>query len=447
MRHTRTMIAFAVFAIVLLTVAYVNRPTGSRPRGDTAPSSPAAASTPTVTATPAATPSSTPVAGPTAPAGQWPAYNDAYEWPLRKLDADQLWARGHEGAGITVAVVDTGVDASHPDLAGAVTSHDLANPGVPGDESPDSHGTEIAGLIAGRGSPGSPAILPGLAPRVHLLDIRVTNDEHHVSAAAIAAGINAAVADGAQIINVSLGTPQDSPALDSAVANAVKSNRLVVAGISPSGKSALYPADSNGSLAVAGTGMDAKPTGSLAGHGPHAVYAPGAGLYSTKKSGSYTGRLQSNDYAVAYVSAAAALLWSADPRLGAAKIESALVGKVTRNNFNVINPLAFMEAQKYPVTGPSAPVTPPSVTSPLVTSTSPSSTTSASSTRSPSPTPTPPGRHGLRWALELALIAIGGVAVTIVVVLFTMAFFTRRKPDPRRPGEEEIPLDLDMEPL
>ena len=435
MRRTRIMAAFTAFAIVLLTVAYVNRPQGSHPPGDPASSSAAVAmSAPRAPATPTAGPA----AGPSPAAGQWPAYNGTYEWPLQKLGAIQLWARGHEGAGVTVAAVDTGVDASHPDLAGAVTAPDLVIPGVPGDESPDSHGTEIAGLIAGRGSPGSPAILPGLAPRARILDIRVTNDEHHVSAAQIAAGINAAVAEGAQVINVSLGTPQDSPVLDSAVANAVKQNRLVVAGVSPGGKGALYPADSNGTLAVAGTGTDAKPDGSLASHGPYAVYAPGAGLYSTSKSGGYTARLKGNDYAAAYVSAAAALIWSADRSLTAGNVESALVGKVTRNNFNMINPLAYMAAKGFPATGPPGPE-PPSASAPVTPA-----TTTSGSTAPPSPVP---ASHGLLRPAELVLLGAAGLAVAVVLALFAMAFLTRRKPGPRGRDDENLPLDLDMEPL
>ena len=432
------MVAVTTFAIVLLTVAYVDRPPGSRPSSRPVSAVTAVAdNAPKALVTPAA---STP-AGPGPAGGQWPAYNGTYEWPLQKLNATSLWARGHEGAGITVAVVDTGVDAGHPDLAGAVAGPGPAIPGVPGDQSPDSHGTEIAGIIAGRGSAGSPAIMPGLAPRARLLDIRVTNDQHQVNAAEIAAGIKAAVAAGAQVINVSLGTAKDSKSLDQAVADAVKQGRLVVAGISPGGKAALYPADSNGTLAVAGIGPDVKPDGSLAAHGPYAVYAPGADLYSTSKSG-YTANLKGNDYAAAYVSAAAALLWSADPKLTEVQVRDALVGKVTSNNFNVLNPLPYMEAQGFPVTGPSAPV--PSAPG---TSTPATPATAKPGSAAPSfagPAPAPPSA-GLGPA-QLALLGVAGFAVVVVVVV-ALAFLTRRKPDPPGWDDENLPLDLDMEPL
>jgi subtilisin family serine protease len=428
------MVAFTAFAIVLLTVAYVDRPQGSRPSGGPASSvTAAAANTPKALVTPPASPPA---------GGQWPAYNGFYEWPLQKLNATALWARGHEGAGITVAVVDTGVDAGHPDLAGALAAPGPAIPGVPGDEFPDSHGTEIAGIIAGRGSAGSPAILPGLAPRARLLDIRVTNDEHQVNAAEIAVGINAAVTAGAQIINVSLGTAKDSKALDQAVVDAVKQGRLVVAGVSPGGKAALYPADSHGTLAVAGIGTDVKPDGSLADHGPYAVYAPGAGLYSTSKSG-YTAHLKGNDYAAAYVSAAAALLWSADRSFTAVQVRDALVGKVTSNNFNVLNPLPYMETHGFPVTGPPAPVSPVPGTSAPVTPTTTTPGSATPSSAGPSPTPSSAGLS----AAQLVLLCAAGLAVAAVLALFVLAFLTRRKPDPPGWDDENLPLDLDMEPL
>jgi subtilisin family serine protease len=438
-RHSRIMVAFTAFATVLLMVAYVDRPQESRPSGRPASAVAAVAgNTPGALVTP---PASTP-AGPGPAGGQWPAYNGTYEWPLPKLNATSLWARSHEGAGITVAVVDTGVDAGHPDLAGAVAEPGPAIPGVPGDQSPDSHGTEIAGIIAGRGSAGSPAIMPGLAPRARLLDIRVTNDEHQVNAAEIAAGIKAAVAAGARVINVSLGTAQDSKTLDQAVADAVKQGRLVVAGVSEGGKAALYPADSNGALAVAGIGTDVKPDGSLAAHGPYAVYAPGSGLYSTSKSG-YTAHLKGNGYAAAYVSAAAALLWSADPDLTEGQVRDALVGKVTSGNFNVLNPLPYLEAHGFPVTGPSAPVpSAPGTSAPATPATTkPGSAAPSSAGRSPA---SPPAGLGLA---RLALLGAAGFAVAVVVALLVMAFLTRRKPDPPGWDDENIPLDLDMEPL
>jgi hypothetical protein len=128
--------------------------------------------------------------------------------------------RADWGKGVTVAVVDTGVE-NHPTLTAAqITHYDLVNDGQPF----DGHGTAMAGLIAGQ----DPAA-PGVAPASRILDVRVANAQGLSDTFTLAAGIVQAADAGAQIINVSLGSQGDSQTVRDAVVYAESRGAVVVA--------------------------------------------------------------------------------------------------------------------------------------------------------------------------------------------------------------------------
>jgi Subtilase family len=380
-------------------------------------------------------------ATPQAATAAGPAYNHAFQWPLNFLAADSLWRFG-EGANVTVAVVDTGVDAGTADLKGATITRD--GPAVHGG---GQHGTEVAEIIAGQGVRGSGNAVVGLAPRASLIDIPVAPDGAAVTPGEIINGIKAAVKAHARIIDVSLGAQAStanwaSEGLDTAVTSALGNNCqcVVVAGIDQGGQGLLFPADSNGVIAVAGLGPGMQPDGSLARHGPHAVYAPGA--FGSAQS--------SNGFAAAYVSAAAAVIWSADPGLSVAGLEQYLLGDVTRTQgspggYGVIDPQAVLTSllgRPYEMASPTARPTPsPSGASPAAAQQGPSSV--------PSPTPhqaSPRSRApGFGWT-DLALIALG--VVVIIAAYFAYLWWKTRPPGPGQPGPlgrhspVDWPLDL-----
>jgi membrane-anchored mycosin MYCP len=255
-----------------------------------------------------------------------PLFDPVLEWPLASLQADKLWSRG-EGAGVTVAVVDTGIYGGQQDLAGAVTKTKDLGPKLGHDNADEAHGTAVAGLIAGRGSPTDPRQIAGLAPEASLIDIRVANQPDDVKPSVIANGINAAVSLGAQIINVSLTSSTSDATLRQAVYTAIARGRLVIASAGDTGQPE-YPADYHypevpypGVLAVGAANQKSGPLTSLSALGSFATYAPGADLSSigvpahAGLSAGYARGLGGSDYATAFVSAAAALLRSADPRL------------------------------------------------------------------------------------------------------------------------------------
>jgi hypothetical protein len=308
--------------LIIIAIVFVVGLFATRNNGGAEPAAPAPQGgrpTPTaqvgVAATQSAPASAAPAAAssPAPPAATGPAYNSKYEWPLVAYNAANLW-RFSQGAGVTIAILGTGIDASHQDLKGVVGMATTVLGKSP-KKSGSSLDTEIAGLIAGQGSATNPAVVVGLAPEAKLIDIQVATDPANVSADNIVAGINTAVADGADIIDIPLGIPSDpGNELQAAVTNVGK-HHLVIASAASNG-SALYPAADIGALSVAAAGPDLHPTGSLIRGGlniypPNAVYAPGTGLYSAVNAGDYQPNLSGNPIATAYVAAAAALLRAA----------------------------------------------------------------------------------------------------------------------------------------
>ena len=128
---------------------------------------------------------------------------------------------GYTGRGVMVAVIDTGVDASHPDLAGRVSGgHNFVGGGEPSDT--NGHGTQVAGIIAADGAAS------GVAPGATIVPYKVSEDGESVASETIARAISMASADGADIINISLGIPIRNSAIDAAVAEAVRGGAVVV---------------------------------------------------------------------------------------------------------------------------------------------------------------------------------------------------------------------------
>ncbi|MCB5166623.1 S8 family serine peptidase [Streptomyces bambusae] len=135
----------------------------------------------------------------------------------RQIGADKAWAAGYDGKGVKIAVLDTGVDATHPDLAGQVLA---AKNFTRSADTKDrvGHGTHVASIAAGTGA-ASGGRLKGVAPGAKVLAGKVLDDGGSGDDSGILAGFEWAVAEGADIINLSLGggdTPQLDP-LEAAV--------------------------------------------------------------------------------------------------------------------------------------------------------------------------------------------------------------------------------------
>jgi subtilisin family serine protease len=286
----------------------------------------------------------------------------AREWWLTALGVPQAWdavggagAGARPGKGVTVAVLSTGVDAGHPDLAGDVTTGpDYTQSGAgPGDLFWGQEGTAVASLIAGHGH-GDAQGITGVAPGARILSLRVTleyndprNANHSITSrltSAIAAGIRYAVSHGASVIALPLdpGTlglhvggdraaAGGSAAERAAVEAALADNVVLVA---PAGDNALstgsvnYPAAYPGVIAVGATGQN----GRLESYSNRRSYvtltAPGGGLTVAAPGGGYQ-MLTTTDMSAALAAGSVALIRARYPRLSAAQVTEAIEAGTT----------------------------------------------------------------------------------------------------------------------
>ena len=181
--------------------------------------------------------------------------------------------RDHWGRGIKVAVIDSGIDVSHPSLAGAQISELSLIEGSPA--SP-GHGTAVASIIVGNSQNQ-----PGIAPAASILSVRVLNENGEGDSFTVARGIVEAVDRGAQVINMSLGGESSSSVLEQAVRYAHSHGVTVVAAVGNEGREGVaYPARYDGVVGV--TSLDANSRVSdFANYGKGVdVGAQGVGVYS-----------------------------------------------------------------------------------------------------------------------------------------------------------------------
>lgn len=235
------------------------------------------------------------------------------QWALRTANVQAAWGVTRGRRETVVAIVDTGVDLSHPDLADhLLPGRDLVNQ----DDEPqddNSHGTHCAGIVAATADNG--VGIAGVAPGVSLLPVKVMDAQGAGSVATICEGIVWAADHGADVINLSIGGLGGPEAKQAAVDYARAKGVVVVAAMGNDGKfHAVYPAASKGVIAVgATTAEDTRASFSNMGVWM-AVSAPGHKIVSTILRGSYW-PMSGTSMAAPHVAGLAALLRSARPAL------------------------------------------------------------------------------------------------------------------------------------
>jgi subtilisin family serine protease len=202
------------------------------------------------------------------------------QWAPRAIEAPAAWAAGYTGAGVRVAVIDGGIYAAHPDLAGAIdvaASRSFVVGGAPGlngcsaatfncDTGTFWHGTHVAGIIAARGAAGT----MGIAPGATLIGVKALHNGTGSFGAIISALLYAATDARADIINMSLGAEFNRneegaaelrSALNRAVNSATSHGSLVVVAAGNSGidfghagNLTVVPAESGNAIAISATG-------------------------------------------------------------------------------------------------------------------------------------------------------------------------------------------------
>ncbi|HEV7708504.1 MAG TPA: type VII secretion-associated serine protease mycosin [Asanoa sp.] len=301
----------------------------------------------------------------------------ATPWPLQQMRPDLAWPIS-EGAGITVAVIDSGVSPTHPALAGKVLQgRDFLVPSTHGQCDEAAHGTIVAGVIAGQKPEGS--VFTGIAPKAKILPIRVlqstgkepgaTPGQHIVSA------INWAVDKNVDVINLSLTTDPTS-ALERAINNALDHGVVVVAAAGNDGGSdgteqSAYPAAYDGVIAVAGIDKDGHHVPTSTSGAYVDVAAPGAEVDGPIPHGEGYLRFKEGgtSFAAAYVSGLAALIRSADPKLTPAQVLDRITttadhppdGRNNQVGYGVINPYRALTA----IAGASKPSPAPQALTPV----------------------------------------------------------------------------------
>ncbi|MGW0913610.1 type VII secretion-associated serine protease mycosin [Streptomyces sp. NPDC002784] len=290
------------------------------------------------------------------------------QWALEAMHTDEAW-QTTKGQGITVAVLDTGVDDEHPDLAGNVLpGKDMVGFGAKrGDRAWARHGTAMAGIIAGHGhGPGNGDGVLGIAPEARILPVRVILEDGDPARAkarttrgnALAEGIRWAADHGADVINLSLGDDSKSahpePAEDEAVQYALRKGAVVVASAGNGGEKGdhiSYPAAYPG--VIAATAVDK--FGTRASFSTRRWYAtvsaPGVDVVIADPDRKYY-EGWGTSAAAAFVSGAVALVKSAHPGLDPAQIKKLLEdtarnapadGRDDSRGYGFIDPAAAIE--------------------------------------------------------------------------------------------------------
>ncbi|MGJ5751397.1 type VII secretion-associated serine protease mycosin [Streptomyces puniciscabiei] len=373
-----------------------------------------------------------------------PAHADSVrerQWYLDAMHADEMW-KTSTGKGITIAVIDTGVQADIPDLRGqVVTGKDFSKRA--GDERTDydGHGTTMAVLIAGTGAKGATTGTYGLAPGAKIMPIRTPgfiernradgNQDDFPTATAKA--IRFAADSRAQIISISGGSAANSRELTDAVAYALSKGKLIFAAVGNDGDAlneVNYPGATPGVVGVGAIDKSVKAT-KESEHGPQVdLVAPGDDIISACLGGTELCSSHGTSDATALASASAALIWSkhpnwtnnqvlrvmlntaSKPTSGKARTDYIGYGAV-RPRIALTNPGDPGPADVYPL---------PDFKQAASNAPNGSATASAKDDRSPSPAASPStgGGSALPWIL-------GGAGVVVVAGGFFAAGAVRRR--------------------
>jgi subtilisin family serine protease len=414
--------------------------------------------------------------------GFWPsaAFADSVrrdQWQIRELDARSAWALSN-GEGVTVAVIDSGVDATHPDLIGQVLpGADFVDGTSDGRVDPVGHGTTVAALIAGRDDDSSGVV--GLAPHAKILPVRVLDKNNkYDDPAVVAKGITWAVDHGATVINLSLGGQLRSDVLAEALAYAAEHDVVVIActgnvAAGSASREVWYPAREAGVIAVAGlvglVGTEAalapvpsdRPaagggggsgsseslwTGSLTG-APTVLTAPAVNLLGAKAGGGYW-RVQGTSFAAPLVAATASLIRSRYPTMTAPNVINRLIstardlGKPGRDDqygYGEVDPVAALRAEVTPIkANPLGEVPPPPPAAPATKSSGqgsdvPGHPAAASASPAPEQATDGMGLAARAAAMERRLGPSAAIGSLVAAALFGLGLLLtrRQRPAPR----------------
>jgi subtilisin family serine protease len=242
-------------------------------------------------------------------------------WGVQRVKAALAWPRA-QGAGVKVAVIDTGIDPNHRDItvAGGYNAVDPSQPQAWADR--EGHGTHVAGTIAAKRD-GEGVV--GVAPAASVYAVRVLDENGNGTYDDVIAGIDWAVANGMQVANMSLGADEGSPALELAVKRAAERGLVIVAASGNSAGAVGYPAKYPETIAVGASDKEDK-TGWFSNKGPEVDFiAPGVDVVSLKMGGGLDS-LSGTSMATPHVAGLAALALS----MGSRDVRRSLAAAATK---------------------------------------------------------------------------------------------------------------------
>ena len=294
------------------------------------------------------------------------------QWALDAIDVERAWSTV-DGQGTTIAIIDTGVRATHEDLSGRLLPIvDLLDGRVDGTEADHFHGSHVSGIAVATAENGRGT--RGVAPGARVLPIRALGLNGTGSTATVAEGILHAVEAGADVINLSLGANSPSTVINGAIQHAIDNDVVVVAAAGNSaerGNPTIWPAAMEGVLTVGAidtTGQRA----AFSSFGSYVdVMAPGYNVLSTQeKSDAAYGAASGTSMAAPHVAAVAAMIRQADPSLDEAAVRAIITstaddistpGRDDQTGHGLLDPhaavLAAAGADAAPGSGVTAPYT------------------------------------------------------------------------------------------
>ncbi|SCG75233.1 S8 family peptidase [Micromonospora inositola] len=274
----------------------------------------------------------------------------ALEHSVPQIGAPAAWAAGRDGSGVRVAVLDTGVDATHPDLAGRIAeAQDFSGSGSARDG--HGHGTHVAATIAGSGA-ASDGLRKGVAPGAQLLIGKVLDDGGSGYDSGIIAGMEWAVHSGAKVVSMSLGGPptDGTDPMSQAVNDlTAETGALFVIAAGNSGEAGTVgtPGAASAALTVGAVDRDDN-LADFSSRGPRLgdnglkpeITAPGVGIVAARAAGTTMGTPVDDAYtkasgtsmATPHVAGAAAILAQEHPDWTAGKLKDALVSTAKNNS-------------------------------------------------------------------------------------------------------------------
>lgn len=225
-------------------------------------------------------------------------------WGIDRVDAELVWPNGNVADPIKVGIIDTGISNTHPDLLSNIKGGiNTINPRKNWNDD-NGHGSHVAGVVAALNNTIG---VIGVGPAINLYAIKVLNASGSGYLSDVIEGIQWAVANGMQVINMSLGADSDVQSLHDAVIAAKNAGVVIVAAAGNSGGFVIFPAAYPEVIAV--SAIDQNNTiASWSSRGPEVdLAAPGVSIYSTYKGTGYA-TLSGTSMATPHVSGAAALV-------------------------------------------------------------------------------------------------------------------------------------------